>query len=175
MPYSFSLHNHTATAFPYEEPVSTIIQHFKYSNKRYLAPTLACFLADAAKDAGFLSQPVDLVTFVPLHKKKQKSRGYNQSELLAKEFCIQNQLPFARLLCRNVDTVSQTNLTAQGRAENVKGAFSAFASAAGKKLLLIDDVTTTGATIAECRATLLSAGAISVNCVCVSRAIFKKR
>ncbi|MHB1314014.1 MAG: ComF family protein [Christensenellales bacterium] len=170
-----TVQNGLATAFPYEDPISSVIQRFKYNGQRYLASTLACFLADTAKKVGFLSQPVDAVIPVPLYKKKQRERGYNQSILLAREFCGQTQLPFSNLLCRNINTPSQTNLTAQQRIENVKGAFSVCRPVAGKRILLIDDVTTTGATLHECRATLLSAGAFMVNCLCVAHALFKKR
>jgi ComF family protein len=118
--------------------------------------------------ARFLCKPlpvsVDLVAPVPLHRRKKRERGYNQSEYLCRGFAEVTGVPvMSRLLVRKKFTVSQTQLGVQERKENVEGAFMIAASSGrlvkGRTILLIDDVITTGATIGACAAVLRNAGA----------------
>ena len=106
-----------------------------------------------------------MVVPVPLFPKRNRTRGYNQSELLAKNFAPRVGLTAdTKSLVRIKNTVSQTTLGRMGRLANMKGAFSCKNPAAvkGKTVLLIDDVATTGATLEGCAAALKAAGAKKV-------------
>ena len=105
---------------------------------------------------------VNLVIPVPLFTSRQKKRGYNQSELLARAFCQKTGFALdAKSLVRVRDTGSQTKLGRQERVSNMNGAFAVKKPAAvkGKTVLLIDDVATTGSTLEACAQALRSAGA----------------
>jgi ComF family protein len=109
---------------------------------------------------------------VPLHPVKRRTRGYNQSEVLAAGLATRLGLPrLGRALRRIRFTSTQTSLTARQRADNVRGAFLASLPARFQQrhLLLVDDVMTTGATVSECSRCLLAAGAASVWVVTVAR------
>ena len=107
----------------------------------------------------------EMVVPVPLFPKRNRTRGYNQSELLAKNFAPRVGLTAdTKSLVRIKNTVSQTTLGRMGRLANMKGAFACKNPAAvkGKTVLLIDDVATTGATLEGCAAALKAAGAKKV-------------
>lgn len=116
--------------------------------------------------------PVDLVLPIPLHAERQRERGYNQSALLTRDFCRLATLPYAEDgLQRTRFTTPQVGLTAVERLKNVQDAFATKVEVAGKHILLIDDVCTTGATMAAAATTLYAAGAKTVSGYCVARAI----
>lgn len=105
---------------------------------------------------------VELVTAVPLHPSKQRTRGYNQSELLGCSFAHHTGLCWKpALLKRTRNTKSQTKLNRAGRLANMQGAFTCTvpSQVKGKVVLLIDDVSTTGATLEGCAIALKEAGA----------------
>lgn len=134
------------------------IHRMKYDDARYLAP----FFANLIEVPG--AWPIEAVVPVPLHEKKRRQRGYNQSALLAYALASRLALPFEEdWLSRVRDTGSQTRLSAAARAKNVAGAFLAKpAQTAGKRVLIVDDVLTTGATVSECALALRRAGAAGV-------------
>lgn len=99
---------------------------------------------------------------VPLHQSRMRWRGFNQSEILAKRLAVKFKVPFAQLLIRNRQTKTQVGLKRDERKKNVKDAFSVTGVVAGKDILLVDDVYTSGATMGECCAILKHAGAKSV-------------
>lgn len=144
-------------------PVRSGIHHLKYGGAKDLAPTLARYLL-----AAFLLQPwasltVDAVVPVPLHPSRLRTRGYNQSELLAAAFCHQLQiLHRPHWIERIRSTHSQVGLNAYERQRNVADAFRALPAVHGKHLLLIDDVYTTGATLRACAQAARDAGATSI-------------
>lgn len=150
------------------------IYALKYDYIRELAEPLGDTLA------GYYSHtplPADTIIPVPLHWRRQRERGYNQSALLAQRLGSAAQLPVrSDLLQRHRYTTSQTRLNAQQRSQNVQGAFScvkqhgAVKAIAGKKVLLIDDVATTGATLRACAQALKDQGARSVWALTVARA-----
>jgi len=116
----------------------------------------------------------DVVVPVPLHRKRLRSRGFNQAVLLGELLAREWQLPFERRALQRVRwTEPQINLSADARRENVKGAFSVSESFAvgGKRVLIVDDVLTTGSTVEECSRMLKSAGAVNVAVVTVARAV----
>ena len=112
----------------------------------------------------------DYVTSVPLSDLAYKKRGYNQAELLAKEFARRLSLPYRETLSKTHETKVQHTLTKTERTGNLLGIFEPFIGdvSGEKRIILIDDVKTTGATLDECAKTLMIAGAQEVVCVCAA-------
>jgi ComF family protein len=155
----------------YRGPVQRMIQEFKYHAAHHVAPDLVRLLAAGLPTAPEFG-PLDALCCVPLHRRKQRQRGYNQSALLAQGLAKELKLPFLRrALARIRPTDTQTHLTANERITNVRGAFAVRrpAAVAGKALLLIDDVMTTGATVAEVARVLKKSGAAKVCVLTVAR------
>ncbi|MBW7957287.1 MAG: ComF family protein [Deltaproteobacteria bacterium] len=145
------------SAYLYEEVVQDAVHRFKYAGEVSLAKPLGRLLSRL---------PMPLVPHkvvpVPLHPKRLKERGFNQSLLLARVLCNELGLSLARAgLERTRDTEKQTGLGADERKKNVAGAFSVRkpGSFKGMRVLLVDDVYTTGATIRECARALRKDGA----------------
>lgn len=112
----------------------------------------------------------DLLLPVALHARKLKSRGYNQSEHLARHCGKALDVPVGAALTRIRNTPSQTGLSMDARSINVAGAFVCDGSVVGKHVVLIDDVVTTGATLLACSSACLDAGAESVRAITVGTA-----
>ena len=148
--------------FVYEGEIQKLVHSFKFSNKRYLCKSFAIFMADKFKAEKLYA---DIVVPVPLCDKRLKQRGYNQSKLLAIEFSKLTNVPLSPdVLKRIKETPNQTSLNFLERQTNLIGAFKVKnkKQVAGKSIVLIDDVFTTGATVTECAKMLKSAGASSV-------------
>lgn len=152
----------------YSGAVTNLIRNFKYNNKRYLSVTLGNFLVESYV---LNDLSCNLVLPVPLHQKRQKSRGFNQAELLANQLNEKLNLPvYNNVLVRVKNTKSQTNLNKQQRQQNVEQAFSVQDTKLvnGKTVLLVDDVFTTGATLNECAKVLFKHGAKKVYCLTIA-------
>lgn len=145
-----------AGGYRYDVISAPAIHRLKYQNAKHLAPRLA-----AAIDLPEKWQ-LDAVVPVPLHPKRLRERRYNQSTLLAHSLAERLNIPVLEALERTRDTQSQTKLTGEQRNKNVREAFRVTADVAGLRLLLIDDVITTGATACECARSLREAGARNV-------------
>lgn len=148
------------TAMPYTDIPAFLVKQLKYHNRRDLAEVMTkLFFRYSEIDSDF-----DLVTAVPIHKNRMYSRGYNQAEVLGNAIARGMGIPYANTLWRTVDTVSQTKLDLGERRKNPIGAFAPIEGidVAGKSVLLVDDVLTTGTTARECAKVLKSAGAIRV-------------
>lgn len=163
----------------YNGELRQMIVLLKYNGVRTLAGPLGGWLAQSVAEHPELAE-VDALVPVPLHRRRQRARGYNQAELLAGELARWVRKPVVtRWLERVKDTPSQTGLTPAQRIENVRGAFTCperSRRAARTKLdrtriLLVDDVCTTGATLNACARTLKRAGAESVQAVTVARVV----
>ena len=149
----------------YEQPVSGAVLRLKYGKATYLAQYLA----------GTIPLPdtflFDCIVPVPLHPRRQRERGYNQSELLAHAFsALHHDIPVRTdLLTRTRYTTPQQSLTAEQRKKNLRKAFAATPQAAGHAILLLDDVSTTGSTLSACAEALRAQGATAVYgaCVCI--------
>lgn len=153
----------------YDSELRELIHLLKYDNVLPAAKILGRMLAQVvfAMQSGFSRDPV-LVVPVPLHSAKMRSRGFNQSELIARQALkVASRDRFkieSHLLKRRRITKSQIGLTQNQRKENLRGAFvlAKTASVRGREILLVDDVFTTGTTAAECTRVLLRAGASKV-------------
>jgi ComF family protein len=155
----------------YEGLLRDLIHLYKYGRIKTLARPLGDLLAAALpRDERF-----DLIAPAPLHWIRQWRRGFNQSELLAREIARRTGIPLARPLERVRHTPSQAGLSNTARRRNVAGAFRCRRGArgvrlvAGKRILLIDDVMTTGSTAAACALTLKRAGAARVALLTIAR------
>jgi competence protein ComFC len=151
----------------FEGPLRELIHQFKYGGMKPLAQPLADFLARALPR----EQQFDAVVPMPLHWRRQWERGFNQSDLLARATAKRCGIPMVRAMRRVRPTKVQAGLSNAKRRENVSGAFRARRGAMvrGHRILLIDDVLTTGATASACARALKRAGAKSVTVLTLAR------
>ena len=120
--------------------------------------------------AEHFSGEFDTVTWVPVSKKRLRKRGYDQAELLARTACRLWDTEPVRLLNKTADNPAQSGISdAAARRANVLGVYETCGDPAGKRVLLIDDICTTGATLSECARVLKDAGAESVVCAAVAK------
>jgi len=147
--------------------VRELIHRFKFRGKWALAKPMAGYLARAAEHL----PPSDLVSWVPVSRARLRTRGYDQSKLLAQETAGLLWLPPVETLCKPRDVPTQNTLTdGASRRKNVSGAFRALPGAVeDRHVLLVDDVFTSGATLEECVRMLCEAGAASVRCAVFAR------
>lgn len=153
--------------FVFEGPILESIHCYKYRDEHARAGSLAALLLEGAvldRDA------FDLVAHVPLHPSRRRARGYDQAQLLARQVGRALSLPVAEGLHRVMYARPQVGLDYEARQENVRGAFAwRGAPLAGARVLLIDDVLTTGATLRAAAEPLLEAGASSVAGLALAR------
>jgi ComF family protein len=156
------------SAVAYEGPIELAIQRFKYEGWRRLAEPLALLLAERLAVEGLAAH--DVVP-VPLHPDRLRQRGFNQADLLARE--LRRRLALGKPqgeLIRTRATPPQVGHDRLWRLENVRGAFAWRGShLAGRSLLLVDDVATTGATLDACAAALRASGSGPVMGASVAR------
>jgi ComF family protein len=159
-----------ASLGPWEGSLRTAVAELKYRGRRRLAGRLAALLLERPEVRELL-RGAALVP-VPLHPRRRAERGYNQAELLARALATRSTAPLAPgLLTRRLDTPRQTGLAAAQRRRNVRGAFGVPRPerVAGRVLVLVDDVYTTGATLRACAETLRRAGAAEVRVLTLAR------
>ena len=166
--------DHTYTSFYYKGLFQKIFIEFKFCGCTVNGHLLGMAAADILADKKELYE-CDCITAVPLSDKRMKERGYNQSEILATHYSELFGLKYLQLLKRVKHTQAQSASETVSRALNVKNAFQASDEVFGKKILLLDDVHTTGSTLAECKNTLLTAGALQVYLVTASYVYNKRR
>ena len=151
----------------YEGPLRRLIHLFKFEGVQPLAKPLGGFLALALpRETNF-----DAIVPMPLHWRRRWERGFNQSELLAEEIGRRWNAPVRRVVKRKRATAPQAGLTSAQRRLNVRGAFSVKpgTSLKGLRILLVDDVLTTGATASACARVLKRAGASHVSFLALAR------
>jgi len=159
------------SVFRFDGVIRRAIIDLKYHNLRAIVPTLSVFMAARLSDEDFAA---DLIVPVPLHPKRLRHRGYNQSALLAKELGVLQQIAVAECaLARIRDSDSQVHSRdAESRRRNVVGAFACTdATVSGKRILVVDDVCTTGATLEACATALRAAGSSEVWGLTVAREV----
>jgi ComF family protein len=151
----------------YEGPLRKLIHLFKYAKVESLALPLSRLLLQALP----LDERFDLVIAMPMHWRKRWERGFNQAELLAKPVAKRYALKLSNTLRRKRYTKAQAGLTENQRRENLKDSFCLRRTEeiAGKRVLLIDDVFTTGATLRSAAVALKAAGASHVTALTLAR------
>ncbi len=146
-----------AAGILYNDAAADMIHRFKYYGCRYLGKSLSSFIT--LPD----NWQADMIIPVPLHSARLKERGYNQSLILAEHLSMRCGVPVkADLLKRIRNTLMQSLTSREERRENVKDAFRASDRCAGMRIILVDDVITTGSTAEECVKALKAAGADKV-------------
>jgi competence protein ComFC len=152
--------------------VREIIHEFKYARQIHLRRLVARWLHAALDDERLRGRRFDVVVPVPLHATRLRERGFNQASLLAALLSAQTSIPSKPLLDRIRYTTTQTALDRSERMENLHDAFRLRKNAdvRGLRVLLIDDVLTTGSTLSECARVLKRAGALSVHAATAARA-----
>lgn len=162
----------------YAGPIRDLMQDFKYRRGLYLIPDFVRFLqATWITRLEPLNLGIEVIVPVPMHRGKFRVRGYNQAALLAKGLAQELALPCCtRALCRcRTRSASQTHLKREARLANARAAYrpgKAVAAVAGRTVLLVDDVMTTGATGNVCAEVLLAAGAKAVYFLALARPPF---
>ncbi|MDR0951911.1 MAG: ComF family protein [Oscillospiraceae bacterium] len=154
----------------YEDAVRESILWFKFHDATQYAGTYGALMADCVRE--YLAGRYDLITWVPLSRVRLKSRGYDQAMLLAMATALKLDDVAVELLKKSVDVPAQSGLGgAETRRANISGVYMApdEALVRGKRILLIDDIITTGSTISECAKTLRMSGAEDVVCATLAR------
>ena len=155
----------------YEGRTREAILRYKFGGKRGCAVPFARLMAACAGEE--LAGLYDMVTWVPVSRRRRRRRGFDQAELLARLTAERLEAPLAAALRKKRHTGANSRLeTREARAANVLGAFEAVDTPAlrGKRVLLVDDIYTTGATLSECSRILLMAGAEDVVCLTLAAA-----
>ena len=155
--------------YRYERDVRRLVHAFKFGGQSCLAPDLGRLLTSGFEQHGL---DADVIVPVPLTGVRRRTRGYNQSLLLAKEVSKLTGVPVAQALRRSGHSVTQAgSASAEERRRNVEGVYSLSKghNVAGSRVLLIDDVATTGATLNACAAVLIEAGAAGVSALTLAR------
>jgi ComF family protein len=149
------------------------VHQMKYAGKSYLADSLGSILASFAKEWLVNTKGMLLIP-VPLHPRRLRERGFNQSLLLAKIMnpILETELDFLSLR-RVIYTKAQTGLKIKEREKNLRRAFGLYGKPElkGRKIILVDDVATTGNTMNECARVLKKAGSERIYCLALARTV----
>ncbi len=160
----------------YDGPLAAAIRRFKYDGQLVLGGPLGRVMVQALENGAARDldpATIDVVCAVPLHESRLRERGFNQSEVLAEAVAEAIEKPLKPLLERTRPTAPQVDLPASSRVRNVQGAFAANLREviAKQRVLLIDDLFTTGATLRECARVLRAAGTAEVRIFALARPV----
>lgn len=159
------------SAIRFNNIIKSAIYELKYGNGTYIGKYLSEFAVQTIKEK-YQNIIFDYVTFVPLHKKRERQRTYNQSQIIAKYIAKTLRIQLSSdLVIRARYTSTQTLLNFRERSQNLSGAFEAMneLKLKNKTILLVDDVMTTGATVNECAKALREGGALQVYVITIAR------
>lgn len=160
-----------AYIFKYENNVRKIILDYKFNDKAYFYEIFAKFLLKNKKICRFF-ETYDIITPVPIHKKRKALRGYNQSKLIARKIANSYEnLEYLELLEKKINNKPQSSLTKLERIQNTKNVYCAkkIEKINGKNIILIDDIYTTGSTVNECSKILKQNGARNVAIITIAK------
>ncbi len=165
--------NKNYSLFPYDDVYKSFIYKLKYGlDKRY--SYLMSMLMYEYIIQNNLFKDIDIITCVPMHKSKERKRGFNQSALLAKQLSSLLNIPYKQTLIRNKNTVPQSSLRLEDRFKNLSTVFvlNKNTNVSNKNILIIDDIYTSGATISECSNQLIANEAKNIYALtfCLTRA-----
>ncbi|MBR1482538.1 MAG: ComF family protein [Ruminococcus sp.] len=157
-----------AAALPYENNYAKSVRRLKFGNRGDFAKPLAAQMVQAILEI-HEGVAFDVVTAVPMHKTDKRRRGYNQAELLARECAAMLQLPYAELLEKYRRNKPQHETKGSDREKNVRGVFRLLnrEETSGKRILLVDDIITTGYTLGECARILKQGKCADIGCAVV--------
>jgi ComF family protein len=170
-------YRHARAAVRFDDVARTLVHALKYGDRLDLAPMMGRWMATAGRS---LTAEADAIIPVPLHWRRYWARRFNQSALLAEAIAKASRVPLILGALKRVKaTPQQVGLSQSARALNVQGAFRVGppgkAAVAGRRLILVDDVITTGATVDACARALLRAGAAEVNVLAFARVVAAAR
>lgn len=166
-------YDHTFSAFQYAHPVDHLIHDLKFNRKLAIARLLGELMAQQLKKRARAPLP-QLIIPVPLHAARLRERGYNQATELARPIARALNIPIDYQHCqRHCATAIQSDLPANERSRNVKGVFHIVKKLPARHVAIVDDVMTTGATVAEFATTLRSAGVEKIEVWVCARAALK--
>lgn len=153
------------SACVYEGISRELVHKLKYKDKQNIAKTMAAMIKDVLGN----DLKYDMIVPVPIHPTRLKKRGYNQAQLIAVELENIVNIPMIKALKRTKNTPSQVLFKERDRWYNVECAFSCTLNLNGKRIMLIDDVITTGATVHYCAEALKASGAVYVTAISFAR------
>lgn len=164
----------TVYSVMYEEDIKQAIWKYKFRSKRYYVRPFSCLLNDAF-NYYYKPSDFDVILAIPITKKSKAERGYNHAGLLGKAISKQTEIPYLDTALIKLKETNQHEKTLSERRENVKGAYkvSEKASLKGKRVLLVDDIITTGYTMETVARLIKRAGAKSVNGIVLAAASTK--
>ncbi|MGN0797085.1 MAG: ComF family protein [Christensenellales bacterium] len=157
----------------YDGIAKSLIHRYKFGGKKYYCSYFANMLVDKYLDEGY---DCDVVTSVPISKERARKRGYNQSQIVAKRLAEALKLPYVgECIVKSKDNIEQAKLSGKEREENVLGVYKVIDKTAvkGKRVLVVDDVLTTGATMSEVARVLYKAGAQKVEGLTICATTYK--
>lgn len=155
----------------YQDGVRQGVHRYKFQGGQVHARLFGALMAQCLQDRW--REPVDLITWVPLSRQRLRQRGYDQAELLAHRVGEVTGLPVAPTLVKTRNTRAQSRLNqTDSRAANIRGAYAVEEGLrlTGRRVVLVDDVVTSGATLSQCAACLRAAGASTVIALTLARA-----
>ena len=157
--------------YRYDGIIRKKIIDYKFNNKAYLYKTFAKIILNNKKICGFLEK-YDIIIPVPIHRKRKLQRGYNQTEIIAKEIAKNTHLQLENnILIKQKDIVTQSSLTKEKRKQNIKNAFCIKnpEKILNKKILIFDDIYTTGSTVLECSKVLKKSGIKEIGVLTIAK------
>ncbi len=149
----------------YSGSLERVLHALKFERNDFLADPLAALLHETLPDAGF-----DAIVPVPMHWLRERRRGYNQAELLARALTRRVGIPTEMLLRKQRGGVAQSSLARDARARNVRNAFKASPRVKGKRILIVDDICTTGETLRACARALEREEAARICAIAIAKA-----